>query len=429
MIETKKMKVCRSKERNTKKERRIMQNKGMVTAMLMAFISLSSCAIKEGSIRIGYVGPLTGSVALVGNEGVKGVTLAVEQINAAGGLLGRPLKLYVADDKCNPAESVSATRKIITRDKVVATIGHGCSSATLAAMPINQQEKIPHVVETSTNPMITVRAGVGGNRWIFRPNLPDDMNATVFAKMIVELGGENVSFLLVNDDWGRGVASSFKRVVESEGGKVLNVDYYEEGETNFMSVLTKIKGLNPDALLVAARTGSGAVIMKQYTELGMKMLVFNQGEMINEQFVKLVGKEIAQGLIGCESWYPGIQDPMNKKFEEDYIARWGYDPIEHSAYSYVGVQLIAEAIRISQSATPEAIREGLTKVDLKTIAGHVRFDEHNQAWTWVVIAKIDDGKVKVMKAVEVGRPQGYWEAWEKKAKQARETNKTQALTG
>ena len=415
MIETKKMKVCRSKERNTEKEGRIMQNKGIVTATLMAFIFLSSCASKIESIRIGYVGPLTGSVALVGSEGVKGATLAVEQINAAGGLLGRSLRLYAADDKCNPAESVSATRKIITRDRVVATIGHGCSSATLAAMPINQQEKIPHVVETSTNPMITVRAGVGGNQWIFRANLPDDMNATVFAKMIVELGGENVSFLLVNDDWGRGVAGSFKRVVESEGGKVLNVDYYEEGETNFMSVLTKIKGLNPDALLVAARTGSGAVIMKQYTELGMKMLVFNQGEMVNEQFVKLVGKEIAQGLIGCESWYPGIQDPMNKKFEEDYIARWGYDPIEHSAYSYVGVQLIAEAIRISQAATPDAIREGLTKVDLKTIAGHVRFDEHNQAWTWVVIAKIDDGKVKVMKAVEVGRPQGYWEAWEKKA--------------
>ena len=392
-----------------------MHNKEMMTAMLMALLSLSSCVSKTESIRIGYVGPLTGSVALVGNEGVKGATLAVEQINAAGGLFGRSLRLYAADDKCNPAESVSATRKIITRDRVVATIGHGCSSARLAAMPINQQEKIPHVVETSTNPMITVSAGVGGNKWIFRANLPDDMNATVLAKMIVELGGENVSFLLVNDDWGRGVASSFKRAVESEGGKVLSVDYCEEGETNFMSVLTRIKGLNPDALLVAARTGSGAVIMKQYTELGMKMLVFNQGEMVNEKLVRLVGKEIAQGLIGCESWYPGIQDPMNKSFEEDYIARWGYDPIEHSAYSYVGVRLIAEAIRISQAATPAAIREGLTELDLKTIAGHVRFDEHNQAWIWVVIAKIDDGKVKVMKAVEVGRPQGYWEAWERKA--------------
>ncbi len=141
MIETEKMKVCRSKERNTEKEGRIMQNKGIVTATLMAFIFLSSCASKIESIRIGYVGPLAGSVALVGSEGVKGATLAVEQINAAGGLLGRSLRLYAADDKCNPAESVSATRKIITRDRVVATIGHGCSSAALAAMPINQQER------------------------------------------------------------------------------------------------------------------------------------------------------------------------------------------------------------------------------------------------------------------------------------------------
>lgn len=393
-----------------------MRKGTIIVAVVLALTCFSLLAFAGEPIRIGYVGPLTGSVGLLGNEALKGATLAIEQINADGGLLGRPLKIYAADDKCNPAESVSATRKIITRDRVVATIGHVCSSATLAAMPINEQEKIPHVVETSTNPRITAAAGKGGNMWIFRPNLPDDINATVFAKMIVELGGPKSSFLMVNDDWGRGVASSFKEVMESEGGKVLSIDYYDEGETNFMSVLTKIKGLNPDSLFVAARTGSGVVIMKQFAELGMKMPVFNQGDMVNEQFVKLVGKDIAQGLIGSESWYPGIDRPSNKKFEEDYIARWGYDPIEPSAYGYVGVQLIAEAIRISNEATSEAIQKGLGKIDMDTICGHVKFDEHNQAWTWVVIAKIDDGKVKVVKEVQVDRPEGYWQMWEEKMK-------------
>lgn len=386
-----------------------------ISLVLMAFSSYFAFAAEP--IRIGYIGPLTGPVAQLGNEALKGATLAVEQINATGGVLGRPLKLFAADDKCNPAESVSATRKIITRDQVVATIGHVCSSATLAAMPINEQERIPHVVDTSTNPWITVRAGVGGNKWIFRPNLPDDINATVFAKMIVELGGKNVSFLLTNDDWGRGIGTSFKEVAEKEGGKVLSIDFYDDAETNFMSVLTKIKGLNPDALLFAARSTAGVVVMKQYTELGMKVPIFNQGDLVNEQFVKLVGKEIAKGIRGCESWYPGVDDPINKKFEADYIARWGYDPVEPSAYGYVCVQLIAEAIRISKKATPEAIREGLTQVNMKTIAGHVKFDEHNQAWTWVVVAKItDDGGIQTLKTVQIDRPKGYWEEWEKKAK-------------
>ncbi|MEK6717598.1 MAG: ABC transporter substrate-binding protein, partial [candidate division NC10 bacterium] len=290
-------------------------------SMLMAF---APGALAAEPIPIGYIGPLTGSVALLGNEALKGATLALEQINGAGGLLGRPLKLFAADNKCNPAEAVSATRKVITRDKVVATIGQLCSSATLAAMPIYEQEKIPLVVETSTNPMITVRAGAGGNKWVFRPNLPDDINALVFAKMIVDLGGKNLSFLLTNDDWGRGVGTSFKEVAEKEGGKVVSLDYYDEGETNFLSVLTKIRGLNPNALFVAARTASGALIMKQYTELGMKVPVFNQGDMVNEQFVKLVGKDIAKGILGSESWYPGVDDPINKKFEADYLARWGY---------------------------------------------------------------------------------------------------------
>lgn len=390
-----------------------------VSAGLLVLASLGPAGVALGaeSIPIAYVGPLTGAVALLGNEALKGATLAVEQINAAGGVLGRPLKLFAADNKCNPAEAVSATRKVIARDRVVAMVGQLCSSATLAAMPIYEQEKIPLVVETSTNPLITVRSGVGGNRWVFRPNLPDDINATVFAKMIVELGGKHVSFLLTNDDWGRGVGASFKEVVEKEGGRVVSLDYYDEGETNFLSVLTKIKGLNPHALLIAARTASGAAIMKQYAELGMKVPVFNQGDMVNEQFVKLVGKEIARGIIGSESWYPGVDDPLNRKFEADYVARWGYDPIEPSAYGYVGVQLIAEAIRIAGKATPEAIREGLTKVNLKTIAGQVRFDEHHQAWTWVVVAKItDEGKIQTIKHVQVDRPRGYWEEWEKKMK-------------
>lgn len=383
-------------------------------SILLAFASVAPAA---DPIPIGYVGPLTGSVALLGNEALKGATLAAEQINAAGGLLGRPIKIFAADNKCNPAEAVSATRKVITRDRVVAMVGQLCSSATLAAMPIYEQEKIPLVVETSTNPLITVRAGAGGNKWVFRPNLPDDINAIVFAKMIVDLGGKNASFLLTNDDWGRGVGTSFKEVVEKEGGKVVSLDYYDEGETNFLSVLTKIKGLSPNAMLIAARTASGAAIMKQYAELGMKAPIFNQGDMVNEQFVKLVGTGIAKGILGSESWYPGVDDPLNKKFEADYMARWGYDPIEPSAYGYVGVQLIAEAIRISKSATSEAIRDGLTRVNVKTIAGQVKFDEHNQAWTWVVVAKItDDGKIQTIKHVQVDRPKGYWEEWEKKVK-------------
>jgi len=387
----------------------------LIIAVLVA--ALAPAARAGEPIPIGYVGPLTGSVALLGNEAVKGATLAVEQINAAGGVLGRPLKLFTADNKCTPAEAVSATRNAITRDRVVAMVGQLCSSATLAAMPVVEQERVPLVVETSTNPMITVRAGVGGNRWVFRPNLPDDINATVFAKMIVELGGKNASFLLTNDDWGRGVGSSFKEVMEREGGKVVSLDYYDEGETNFLSVLTKIKGLNPNALFVAARTASGAAIMRQYTELGMQMPVFNQGDMVNEQFVKLVGKDIAKGIMGSESWYPGVDDPLNKKFEADYAARWGHAPIEPSAYGYVGVQLIAEAMRLAKAATPEAIRDGLERVDMKTIAGPVKFDEHNQAWTWVVVAKIaDDGSIRTVTNVKVDPPEGYWEAWARKAK-------------
>ncbi len=360
-------------------------------------------------IRIGVITPLTGSVSFVGNESLKGATLAAEQINEAGGLLGRPIKIYAGDNKCLPAEAVSATRRLISRDEVIAIIGHVCSSATLAAMPINQSEGVPLMVDASTNPKITLNAGVGGNEWVFRANLPDDINALVFAKMIVELGGPKVSILATNDDWGRGVAESFSKVIEQEGGEVLSTDFYEEGETDFLSTLTKIKGLNPDAMLVASRMITGSVIMKQYGELGMKIPVFNQGDMVNADFIKLVGAEIAEGLMGSESWYPGADDAMNQKFIEEYEERLGMEPIESSAYGYTAMQLIAQAIRNTGKATREGVRDGLKMIDMDTMVGHVKFDEHNQAWTQVVIAKITNGKIQVVKRVNVSRPEGYWE--------------------
>ena len=139
----------------------------MKTLAMMVVVSLSmvlaSGALAQEPIPIGYVGPLTGSVALLGNEALKGATLAMEQINAAGGVLGRPLKIFAADNKCNPAEAVAATRKVITRDRVVASIGQLCSSATLAAMPIYESEKIP-VATLAERVRHVVQSSFGGRR-------------------------------------------------------------------------------------------------------------------------------------------------------------------------------------------------------------------------------------------------------------------------
>ena len=136
----------------------------MVLSMVLA-----TGALAQEPIPIGYVGPLTGSVALLGNEALKGATLALEQINAAGGVLGRPLKIFAADNKCNPAEAVSATRKVITRDRVVASIGQLCQLGHAGGHAHLRAGEDPPRGGGLDKPQITVRAGAGGNKWVFRP--------------------------------------------------------------------------------------------------------------------------------------------------------------------------------------------------------------------------------------------------------------------
>ena len=361
-------------------------------------------------IKIGYCGPLSGAGADLGQQSLQGAILAIEEANAAGGVLGRKLELYKGDNKGVPAEAVTATRKLIIDNEVVAIVGQVYSSCTLAAMPLYAEYKVVGVVDTSTSPKITQGAGVGGNDWIFRINLPDDINGWAYGKIVVEKGGKRICMLAVNDDWGKGVVDGFSKTFIKEGATILSVDYYLEGETDFRTVLTKIKDLKPDCLFMCARTAMGATIIKQAYEIGLHPAVpiFVQGDVINDEFLRLVGPKIAEGIMACESWFPG--SPESKDFEDAYKKRWGVTAWEPGAYGYIATKAILKAIEASKDATSDGIRRGLKMLDWPTFVGRVKFDEHNQGWTKVVVAKWGpEGKVIPVYEVEVERPPGYWE--------------------
>jgi branched-chain amino acid transport system substrate-binding protein len=359
-------------------------------------------------IKIGYCGPLSGVGGDLGEQSLKGAMLAVEEANAEGGVLGRKVEIYPQDNKGVPSEAVSGTRKLITDYGVVAIVGQVYSSCTLAAEPLYNESKVVGMCDTSTNPRITQQAGVGGNDWFFRINLPDDINSWVYGKTIVEKGGKRICMLAPNDDWGVGCVEGFSKTFEEEGATILSVDYYLEGETDFRSVLAKIKSLDPDCIQLTARTAMGATIAKQAYELGLHYPIFVQGDVVNDEFLGMVGPEIAEGIMGCESFFPG--GPESKDFEEAFKKRWGVTAWEPAGYGYVATKAIFEAIKLSGGATSEAIREGLKKLDMATFVGRVKFDEHNQAWTHVVVAKWGPGGTVVpVYTVEVERPSGYWE--------------------
>jgi branched-chain amino acid transport system substrate-binding protein len=360
-------------------------------------------------IKIGYAGPITGTLANLGTQAYQGAILAAEQYNEKGGVLGRKIEVIVYDSKCVPAEGVSAARKLIIDEGVVAIIGQVCSSVTLAAMPLLQEYEVVGITETSTSPKITQGAGVGGNDWMFRINLPDDINGWVYGKLIVKLGGKRIAMLAVDDDWGRGCVEGFSKTIIEEGGEVVSVDYYVEGEVYFTPVLTKMAGLNPDAFFITARTETGAIIAKQIYELGIDIPIFVQGDVICDTFLDMVGPEVAEGIMACQSWYPEA-NPPSREFEEAFLERWGWRPWEPAGYGYIAMTALIEAIKASGDATSDGIRRGLKMLDMETFVGRVKFDEHNQAWTQVVVAKYGKGgSVELVHIETVERPEGYWE--------------------
>src|SRR5688572_13224129 len=176
----------------------------MVAAAGVAAVSMGAQA--QATVKIGVIQPLTGSVAYNGQAYVSGAKLAIEQRNAAGGVLGRKIELVVEDGQCRPANSINAAEKLIQRDKVVALAGAFCSSATAAVMPVAEKYKIPLLTGVSSKADLTEK----GMQYFFRSAETDRLMSKTFSKILADkLQLKTVAYIGVNDDWGRGGVEDF----------------------------------------------------------------------------------------------------------------------------------------------------------------------------------------------------------------------------
>jgi len=350
----------------------------------------------DDPIKLGLVAPLSGSVAFDGQEQAKGARLAVKVINEEGGLLGRPVELIEADGECSPAVSVSAAEKLIVQDGVVAMGGAFCSHATKAVFPVLEEYQVAMVNNISSDPSLTDP----GSDWFFRTKVHNGIRSKYFSKFIAEdLEAEVVAMLAVNDDFGRSGVSSHKDVLEDYGVSVPIVEYFEHGETNFQAVLTRIKNSGADTLFLVAEVQDGAMIMKQFYELGLDIPVASIGSLATPQFFELAG-ETAEGIYTAECYADGIDNPINQQFIEDFRAEYGCDPGNYNNAGYIEIWTIIEAIKLAQSTDPVAIRDALEQVDYQSSIGRVTFDDNHQARTHLYITKNQDGQAVLVAEID-----------------------------
>ncbi len=369
----------------------------LISVILLTF----GCSISFAeAIKVGAVLPLTGWGAAEGSYVLNGAKLAVETINAGGGINGKMLELIAEDGKNDPTESLNAAQKLVTRDKVSVMMGAWLSTATLAMIPIINRNSVPLVVETSgfdglTHPL---------NKWVFRTSILFSQEAASVEPCISELGFKNVVFLAQDNDWGRGTVTEFSKVIEAKGGKIVKAEFLDSSTMDFYPQLTKLRNSEADAIIVVNSTGPAAKLIQQHKELGLTQKIMTTGGSTwTYSISRLAGAEAAEGSYHL-SFFPAFapEATPNPGQAKAYTAAWKkkdltWDGVQEGSRGWDAIFTIAEGIKLANGSSKRSdIRDGLEKVDIKGITGHIKFDEFHDQKPNIVVVKIEGGESKVV---------------------------------
>ena len=347
-------------------------------------------------IVIGEYGSLTGTTATFGQSTDNGIRLAFDEINAAGGLLGKPVKVLVEDDRSQPEEATTAVTKLINQSHVVAVLGEVSSSRSLAAAPICQSNKVPMVSPSSTNPRVTQ---VGD--YIFRVCFIDPFQAPVMAKFAAKtLKVKKVAILTdVRNDYSIGLQTFFRQNFKSLGGEIVAEQSYSEGDSDFRAQLTQIKATNPEAIYVPGYYTEVATIARQARELGITVPLLGGDGWDSPKLFEIGG----EALDGCYiSNHYSVDDPAPaiQKFVADYKKKYNQVPDALAALGYDAAKILADAIRRAGSTDGEKIRDALKTVkNFVGVTGTITINADRNAVKPAVVLKIDKGKFHYVETV------------------------------
>ena len=375
-----------------------------VTAGLLVLASCSKAPAPAGgsgasteSIKVGEFASLTGKEAAFGQSSHKGVVLAIEEINAAGGVLGRKLELVSEDNQSRPGESATIVKKLISRDKVVAILGEVASSRSLEAAPICQAARIPQISPSSTNPAVTETGD-----YIFRVCFIDPFQGVVMAKFAKDtLKIRRVAVLTsVSSAYSVGLAKYFTERFTGDGGTIPLEQKYSEGDKDFKAQLTAIKAAGVEGIFVPGYYTEAALICKQARDLGLTIPLFGGDGWEAPQLIEIGGKAV-EGCYYSTHYSPENQSPAVSSFIQKFKQRWnGEVPDAMAALSYDSAQVLADAIKRAQSTDGPKVRDALAATkDFAGVTGNTTLDAKRNATKSAVVVTIKDGVFKFVETV------------------------------
>jgi branched-chain amino acid transport system substrate-binding protein len=350
----------------------------------------------DDPILIGEVGSLTGSEATFGISARNGIQLAIEQANAEGGVRGRKIAVRVYDDRGKPEEAANATIRLISQDHVKVILGEEASSNSLAMAQKAQAARVPMISPSSTNPKVTQ---VGD--YIFRASFIDPFQGLVMARFARENLKVNSVAVLEDQksDYSLGLTEYFKRRFTEMGGKIVDIEAYAKGDTDFRSQLTAIKGHRPDAIFIPGYYTDVGIIARQARELGIKSTLLGSDGWSSDKLFELGGTAL-DGSYFSDHYSPENPAPQVQKFVAQYKAAYGISPDTVAGLGYDAARVAIAAMRRAKDLSGPAIRDAIAETkDFPGAAGNLTLNENRDAVKPAVVLQVDRGRLKYITSV------------------------------
>ena len=365
--------------------------KRLVSLVLALALIIGSVGVVSAAdtIRIGLMAPLTGFAAADGLSVLQSVQLAVDQVNAKGGVLGKQVELFYVDDAANAKEAVGLARKLVQMDKVVAVVGGSYSMPTRALAPIIQEFEIPLVAGYAVHPDITVAGD-----FCFRNGFLGTVEGRGAGVAAVDmLKAKTVGMLTMDNDFGRTMAEGFEQYVVSKGAKVVYSQVYPLGEKDFMPYLTAIKEADPDVVLASGYYAEAAGIVKQAYELKLRTQILGEEGYDSPKFVELAGEEAANGTIIVTNLDRDDERPVVQAFIKEYRERYGMEPDMVGASNYDAFMIITDAIERAGTTDAHKVKDAIAALkDFDGVTGVIKgFTEIGEVIKPVQVQIVKDG--------------------------------------
>ena len=370
----------------------------MALAMLGAFSGCSntgdggsaSGGSDSDTIRIGGLAPLTGDAASYGVAVNNAIQMAVEDINANGGIDGKQIEYIYYDEKGDTTEATNAYNKLVQDDKVVAIIGDVTTKPTLAVAQTSQQDNIPIITATATAAEVTL---TGPN--IFRACFTDPFQGELMASYASEkLGATKVAVLSdMADDYSSGIAEAFVAKAEELGMQVVADEKYQDGDVDFKSQLTNIKSQNPDVLFLPVYYEDLRLISAQAKEVGVTAQLCGADgwdSVLTDNF----DSSVLNGGVFCSQYSTESTDERVQNFISAYKEKYEMDPNMFAVLAYDATNMMAQAISDAGSTDSQAIIDAMAALEYDGLTGHMTFDEDRNPQKSAVIVSIQDNAYK-----------------------------------